>query len=394
MNFIWPLFKSIGICIYSTDSSSSNKEVLWRSHDSHRNAVAHRRRRMVCILLFSLASCLIPICTGFPCRTRSVLSLWCDSSLLHCKKSLQETIATQGETDRIHNLDTYDVRKNGAIAVWHHLLQRFQGDFDNYNQVLEERAQDLFPGRGGGHEHFHCTLIPVSKTGRLAAFYLEGDPFRIFRFRYYEIVWCSNEDSQGEQVKMQLSMLHPQLETLLRSHAEERNKWPSLFSEFVASTTKHPKLKYLQHCEVAWSLAPDPVQHAYILQENSDYENEEEELDGIHGAMVHGEAIVSSTMRPGMKIRVMSALSLFDNVFFIHDRGLDPETGAFLYGNQAGIPYRLERVVGWHNADDKSGTEPDFVRDDLLWTMGTEYRTKDEYNDKMEAIGGATPPRN
>ena len=36
--------------------------------------------------------------------------------------------------------------------LWCRLMENFQGDFDNYNQVLEDRAQDLLPREGGGHE--------------------------------------------------------------------------------------------------------------------------------------------------------------------------------------------------------------------------------------------------
>ena len=36
--------------------------------------------------------------------------------------------------------------------LWNRLMEHFQGDFDNYNQVLEDRAQDLLPREGGGHE--------------------------------------------------------------------------------------------------------------------------------------------------------------------------------------------------------------------------------------------------
>jgi len=69
--------------------------------------------------------------------------------------------------------------------IWGRLLEWFQGDFDNYAQVFEDRKNGLLPRDGGGHEHFHCTLVPVTESSRLAAFFFDGNPNRIFRFRYY-----------------------------------------------------------------------------------------------------------------------------------------------------------------------------------------------------------------
>ena len=81
--------------------------------------------------------------------------------------------------------------------------------------MVSDRAEGLLPGEGGGHEHIHCTLVPVDpgllpslllrgaaeeeedgeerkegggrsrEEARLAAFYFDGIPERIFRFRLY-----------------------------------------------------------------------------------------------------------------------------------------------------------------------------------------------------------------
>ena len=53
------------------------------------------------------------------------------------------------------------------------LASRFQGDFDNYAQVVSDRAEGLLPGEGGGHEHIHCTLVPVD-PGLLPSLLLRG----------------------------------------------------------------------------------------------------------------------------------------------------------------------------------------------------------------------------
>jgi hypothetical protein len=98
--------------------------------------------------------------------------------------------------------------------------------------------------------------------------------------------------------------------------------------------------------------------------------------------MIHGEAIVDSTIIPGMKLRILDQLSLYEGVFYINDRGLDPETGDFIYGNQRGVPYRLERVARLIDGQRK------VVNEDLKWTMGPEWRSETEHDSKIDAIGG------
>ena len=119
-----------------------------------------------------------------------------------------------------------------------------------------------------------------------------------------------------------------------------------------------------QNCEVSWSLQKDPVQHTYNM----------EGKDGIHAVMVHGETLI-----PGVKIRILDQLSLYGALFYINDRGLDPKTEAFFYGNQRGVPYRLERVSTL--VDD----ERESVNKDLEWTMGPRFRTDKDYKDNIDA---------
>ena len=268
-----------------------------------------------------------------------------------------------------------------SSLLWNYISNRFQGDFDNYHQVVEDRRQNLLPREGGGHEHIHCTLIPLSNTTRLAAFYFDGIPHRIFRFRYYELVPPpqSNRHSQPT-MELRLYTIHPKLETLLRAKSEEPLSWPAIFESFHVDSVQD-KISRLPKCEVAWSLEMDPVDHAYALDHS-------ETGQGVHAVMVHGEAILDSTMVPGSKIRVLDQLSLYEDVFYINDRGLDPDTGAFIYGNHRGIPFRLERVCNYRDG------ERLIVNSDLKWTLGPKFRTEQEYATKMKSIGGPSARMN
>ncbi|CAN0142841.1 unnamed protein product, partial [Ectocarpus fasciculatus] len=48
-----------------------------------------------------------------------------------------------------------DEPRNAMVSE---LLQLFQGEFDNYDQVVADRKAGMTPGPGGGHEHIHCSL--------------------------------------------------------------------------------------------------------------------------------------------------------------------------------------------------------------------------------------------
>jgi hypothetical protein len=266
-----------------------------------------------------------------------------------------------------------------SSSLWKYLTDRFQGDFDNYNQVVEDRKQNMLPREGGGHEHIHCTLIPLTNTSRLAAFYFDGAPQRMFRFRYYELL-PSTSDTRGTRMEMRLYTLNPELEGLFRAQSEDPVSWPAIFESFQADPPLSDKIRNLPNCEVSWSLEMDPDEHAYVLNITN--------KQGVHAVMVHGEAIVDSQMAPGSKIRILDQLSLFDDVFYINDRGFDPETGAYIYGNQREIPFRLDRVTTCKPQG------RNVVDAELQWTLGPKWRDEGEYEENMAAIGGPSAAMN
>lgn len=209
----------------------------------------------------------------------------------------------------------------------------------------------------------------------MAAFWFDGIPQRIFRFRYYQL--RVGEESKHE-VDMQLYCLNPTLEGKLRG-IEDPMEWPKAVAEFETENDNVADL--LPKCDVQWSRQLDPVQHEYAQKRND--ENDDKGDLGIHAIMVHGQAVVDSTMMPGNKILIKDQLSLWEDQFWIHDRGFNPETMDFIYGNQRGVPYRLERVT---NITSDNGRE--VVRKDLQWTMGPKWRTTEAFEAKLEVLGG------
>jgi CpeT/CpcT family (DUF1001) len=333
------------------------------------------------------------------------------------------------------------------------LLSWFQGDFDNYHQVVSDRRQNLTPREGGGHEHIHCALIPVTRTSRLAAFYFDGQPTAIFRFRFYRLqpvvesknatmtLANGNPVIAPAAVDTLLYTLDTALELKLRACADPL-QWPTIFCHHVLeqannsmtiiddddddddahnaaatldvalAAVRYKCVTLLPHCEVRWSTTLDPILHAYALSksladsdsQSSNGDDNDDSGSGLHAVMVHGSALLDSQMLPGQKILVYDQLSLWHDELWIHDRGYNPDTMAYIYGNQRGIPYRMQRVsnIQCRSRVDAGATAPTgenpslsavtcerTVTDQALaWTLGSLYRSQAEYDAYMQTIGG------
>eukprot|EP00613_Pedinella_sp_CCMP2098_P074463 CAMPEP_0171932450 /NCGR_PEP_ID=MMETSP0993-20121228/30390_1 /TAXON_ID=483369 /ORGANISM="non described non described, Strain CCMP2098" /LENGTH=300 /DNA_ID=CAMNT_0012572745 /DNA_START=59 /DNA_END=961 /DNA_ORIENTATION=- len=247
------------------------------------------------------------------------------------------------------------------------LLRRFDGDFDNYQQLLADRKAGLEPREGGGHEHIHCTLSrlttapdhdrrPVrseSPNVIIALYYFNGDPGKIFRARCYTLHSSCPEE---QQIEMRLWKL-PACVTVAASNAGATGgsnaAVAAVISELAAfgGLVEHDELK---GCEVFWSLATGSQDG----KEGADPSNR------LLAHMEGGGCCVESERSPGTMIRVEDELVLWDNELWINDRGFDVETGAFLYGNQRGVPYKMVRVV----EEESNGL--------LSWTLGGDHKPR------------------
>lgn len=354
-----------------------------------------------------------------------------------------------------------------STSYYQQLLSRFQGDFDNYEQVVQDRRHGLTPGDGGGHEHIHCMVVPCPHYGveefrrdqsqwLLAAFYFNANPRQIFRFRMYKLLPPQSDELP---VRMKLNSLMPHLEQQLREYSDQpcmwwREVWNLWCKE--NNTVKQDKkatinerdwnemrtvglssmVLPLDGCDVLWEQDWDESNHSYL------YRNEYEDLTdcGIpntaagvsswpalpagkscHAVMEAGSAgaIVSSiSLIPGKRILIKDELSLWDNEFWINDRGYDPdhtvhmdatnrkevgsaatsESMPFVYGNRRGVPYKLRRVSNFSSrcteqalpafADIESIFLLDrtIVNTDLKWTLGENYRTQYKLLSKMNLL--------
>lgn len=296
-------------------------------------------------------------------------------------------------------------------------LDSFQGEFDNYEQVVEDWQQGLRPREHGGHEHMHCRLVPLTNTTRIACFYLDGNPQTIFRLRYYalrvldanehELLVAANDINdtkrhRGPFALQQIYTLHPKLEAAIR--LSEPSSWNAIIRDYVAEELRNKKgaegndiakgpntimgelhhqqlvaagaIQYLDDCDVIWSSQPHPTLHSYCRQQQRTNANQQ-----FHALLRTGdEIVVPSQYNPEIQIRIQDQLSLFPDTLYIHDRGRDATTNAWLYGNRRGVPYILQRCTA-----------------KLDWTLGTSelgvLSDAAEYQAKMDAMGGPTAGR-
>ncbi|GAB0492283.1 hypothetical protein MMPV_003545 [Pyropia vietnamensis] len=125
----------------------------------------------------------------------------------------------------------------------------FAGDFDNYEQVLEERAAGLFPREGGGHEHIHCTLTPLGDGWLFAKYYFNGDPSVVFRSRLYRVTPVAG--SPVGLLEMRIYRLFAEAEAALRAAA---------YDVRGLSFTDADVYDWLQGCEVYWERYQPPAE--------------------------------------------------------------------------------------------------------------------------------------
>jgi len=352
---------------------------------------------------------------------------------------------------------TSDPSSDESDSYFHHLLSQFQGDFDNYHQVLRDRNHALLPADGGGHEHIHCTLVPCPHSAVtehrskhedqwiLAAFYFNGNPRQIFRFRMYKLISPHGDDESsnnmdGEKVRMKLHTLSSELEQQLRQYSDQPctwwretyavwlnatdvggNEWNTFQSDGIQQLVSP-----LVGCDVLWDPQWDPKKHAYLNvdeyhDEITSYSTPKANKnntndDGCHATMEAGSkgAIVDSiSLIPGKRILIKDELSLWENEFWINDRGYNPdavdedgtdnnESGdevgnmPFVYGNRRGIPYKLERVSCISTRNPYGGGEElsshqllldrTIIKQELAWTLGEDFREQTEYEEKLRAV--------
>lgn len=303
----------------------------------------------------------------------------------------------------------FNAKSTLSESYFSEFVSYFQGDFDNYCQVISDRQSGLQPREGGGHEHLHVTLIPVpldilpkqflcteigaeNETGAvLAAYYFDGMPNRIFRLRFYLF---QNEKRDKNLIKMKLFSLNPSIEGKMRQESTaSMQRWLCILMEYLSSPPIAAEaFTELERCDVWWASSPDPIRHSYL----KDVQAKGDEETVFHAVTIHdyekGGILLESQMAPGSYLRVVDELSLWKDELWINDRGYNPDSGDMVYGNFRGVPYEMKRVTRLSPSTKyKSHVIEwgrDIVNETLSWTLGEEYRTPEEFDNKIQEIGG------
>lgn len=355
------------------------------------------------------------------------------SPFARCFLNQPKTSFTQTSKSFSHPTIVHSSYRNrsSSLSTLSKLLSWFQGDFDNYNQVFKERqAFNMTPREGGGHEHIHCTLVPLqasyfpidmfeSNEGTrsivassilntqlynqdrgvvLAIYYLDGQPHRIFRIRLYTLFQDESFSPQNSHphssdnkmyIRMKLYVLKPPLENKIRRELNV-SEWESIIYQSLTTLTTNVSNTHSTHlhawddhftelprCDVIWMSYPDPVRHNYftVLNPEDDFIDSSE---SIHAYMIYDiqsqGVTVESQTTPGLKLRIQDELSLWENHLWINDRGYELHSNKLVYGNWKGIPYKMERVSSFRTVmgdDSKRSTvkERHIMNPSLEWTL-------------------------
>ena len=200
-------------------------------------------------------------------------------------------------------------------------LEHFNGHFDNHAQVATEEAMGMSPREGGGHEHIHCVLTPVTITGHpghrhlLASYYFNGQPSAVFRERLYAIDALADDEQFGSCVRMQIFKLRDEMQARLRE----------------TSTAVS---------EIAWSAASDLDEALHVTEADVFWRWCGERFEG----QMRTESIEIVSERSGRAIAVRDDVALWADALWVNDRGTDAETGEYVYGNIHDVPYKMQRV--------------------------------------------------
>jgi hypothetical protein len=190
------------------------------------------------------------------------------------------------------------------------LLEWFPGRYDNDLQVYFDG--ELKTPEANRNGRIHSIFAPVTLPAFGAnVFYVEqysdGDPTKIYRQRIYRFT----PDYTENAVKLEIFAPSPEQALAMKGAYGDPSKLASLTP---ANMTLYPG------CEVFWR-----------RQENQ-----------FIGYMKQGACRVASR-RSGKTLVITDDLVLTQNAIWIQDQAVD-EAGAYVYGNRAGIPHKLNKA--------------------------------------------------
>jgi len=231
-------------------------------------------------------------------------------------------------------------------------MNEFNGEFDNYDQVVVNKKLGLYPREGGGHEHIHCQLQTVRNDDEfgviLAKYYFDGNPNIVFRVRLYEVNLVDTSDKG--LLEMKIYRFYDETEVRLREvgYRADKIEW-----------MREDMYEWLAGCEVLWEMRPASMEESKLTENKVNALTLDPQVMkasefSFLGYMAQGGCTVFSPKVKGT-IKILDDLFCGGNELWVNDRGFNKD-GGYIYGNQRGVPYKMKRV------NEKNAH--------LIWTLG------------------------
>jgi hypothetical protein len=190
------------------------------------------------------------------------------------------------------------------------LLEWFPGRYDNDLQVYFDGELNTPQANRNGRIHSIFAPVALPAFGPNVFYveqYSDGDPTKIYRQRIYRF----SADYTENAVKLEIFAPSPEQASAMQGAYADPTKLAGLTP---ANMTLYPG------CDVFWR-----------AQENQ-----------FIGYMKQGACRVASR-RSGRTLVITDDLVLTQNAIWIKDQAVD-EAGAYVYGNRAGIPHKLNKA--------------------------------------------------
>jgi CpeT/CpcT family (DUF1001) len=232
-----------------------------------------------------------------------------------------------------------NVNAQNTDADLKEMLSWFTGEFDNFQQVWQEKEDKIADSLL--HEHIHSIFMPVSMPA--VKQYMNGDTDNIYRMRVYNF----SEDKNENAIRLDIFTFKKKSDETTYKNA---NLTPS-----VLTTLEPQNFTSTTGCGVFWR----------------------KEGTAFIGSMKE-KACNFISKRSDKKIFVTDSLRLTPDQIWIRDEAYD-ETGGYVFGHKAKIHHKLIRCrafKGWFAIRQEGGKEEkyDFVGNLTLHDQGWRKR--------------------
>jgi hypothetical protein len=224
----------------------------------------------------------------------------------------------------------------------------FEGQFDNHQQVFEEKETKAeFP-----HEHIHSIFARINAPQIapdvfFVKQYTDGNPNKVYRQRVYKF----SVNKKEKAIQLDIYTL------------DDEKKFADLHLDVAKQATiTAANLKSPAGCEVYWRL--------------------NKTRDKFEGAMKKDACRVVS-QRSGKTIIINDDLFLTQNEIWINDQAKD-EQGNYVFGNKANVHHKLKRIrtfTGWVAIKREGGEEWETtLRDISIHDQGQIVKVSEKYS--------------